>query len=74
MHIDETITLADLRAPLAAFWPVSGAKITGLCQQWDPTAGSPVFTVRGRYTTPGLDRVDAGVPVRLGDPAVRCDR
>jgi hypothetical protein len=25
VHIDETITLEDLRAPLAAFWPVSGA-------------------------------------------------
>ncbi len=53
MHVDETITLEDLRAPLAAFWPVSGAKIAGLCESWDAAKGSPVFTVRGRYTSQG---------------------
>jgi unsaturated chondroitin disaccharide hydrolase len=51
--IDETITLEDLREPLAAFWPVSGAKIAALCEGWDPADGSPVFTVRGRYTSQG---------------------
>jgi len=51
--IDETVTLEDLRAPLAAFWPVSGAKIAGLCETWDASKGSPVFTVRGRYTSQG---------------------
>jgi hypothetical protein len=53
VQIDETITLEDLRAPLAAFWPVSGARIAGLCEAWDPAGGSPVFTVRGRYTSQG---------------------
>jgi unsaturated chondroitin disaccharide hydrolase len=51
--IDETVSLEDLRAPLAAFWPVSGAKIAGLCESWDASKGSPVFTVRGRYTSQG---------------------
>jgi unsaturated chondroitin disaccharide hydrolase len=51
--IDETASLEDLRAPLAAFWPVSGAKIAGLSESWDAAKGSPVFTVRGRYTSQG---------------------
>ncbi len=53
MIIDLSITLDDLRAPLTAFWPVSGAKIAALCESWDPTKGSPVFTVRGRYSSQG---------------------
>lgn len=53
MIIDEAVTLEDLRAPLAAFWPASGAKIAGLCERWDPAKGSPVFTVRGQYTSQG---------------------
>ena len=39
-----------------------------------PAAGAPVFTVEGRYQRARLDRVDAGLPVRLGAPAVRRDR
>ena len=53
MIIDPSITLEDLREPLAAFWPTSGAKITALCARWDPREGSPVFTVAGRYTARG---------------------
>jgi hypothetical protein len=51
--IDSSVTLEDLRKPLASFWPVSGAKIASLCESWDPANGSPVFTVRGRYTGQG---------------------
>jgi unsaturated chondroitin disaccharide hydrolase len=51
--IDPTITLEHLRAPLAALWPVSGARIAALCESWDPAQGSPVFTVRGRYSSRG---------------------
>jgi hypothetical protein len=51
--IDTSVTLEDLRKSLASFWPVSGAKIAGLCESWDPANGSPVFTVRGRYTSQG---------------------
>ena len=53
MIIDSAITLEDLRKPLAAFWPISGAKIANLCASWDPAQGSPVFTVRGKYTSQG---------------------
>jgi len=51
--IDSSVTLEDLRKPLSAFWPLSGEKIASLCESWDPADGSPVFTVRGRYTSQG---------------------
>jgi unsaturated chondroitin disaccharide hydrolase len=51
--IDSSVTLDDLRNPLSGFWPVSGAKIASLCESWDPARGSPVFTIRGRYTSQG---------------------
>jgi len=51
--IDSSVTLADLRTPLERFWPVSGEKIARLCESWAPANGSPVFTVRGRYTSRG---------------------
>jgi unsaturated chondroitin disaccharide hydrolase len=51
--INSSVTLEDLRKPLASFWPVSGVKIANLCESWDPANGSPVFTVRGRYTSQG---------------------
>jgi len=53
MIVDETLTPEDLRSRLAAFWPVSGEKIAALSRAWDPRGGSPVFTVRGRYTSQG---------------------
>jgi hypothetical protein len=53
VRIDTAITPEHLRDRLAAFWPVSGAKIAGLCDAWDPANGSPVFTVRGQYTSQG---------------------
>jgi len=49
--IDPSIAAEDLRAPLAALWPLSGAKIVTLCETWNPANGSPVLTVRGRYTS-----------------------
>ena len=53
MIIDPSVTIEDLRRLLSDFWPVSGAKIANLCGSWDPAGGSPVFTVRGRYTGQG---------------------
>ena len=58
------------RAPVRTLRPEDRAGREAL----DPAAGTPVFTAAGRYTVARLDRVDAGIPVRLGDPAVRRDR
>jgi unsaturated chondroitin disaccharide hydrolase len=53
MNVDEAITPATLRASLEAFWPLSAEKVSELHRTWDPAAGSPVFTVRGRWTSQG---------------------
>jgi len=47
------LSLSDLRGPLAAFWPISAEKIARLCEVWNGADGSPVFTIRGRYTSQG---------------------
>jgi hypothetical protein len=53
IQIDPKLTPAALKAPLARFFKLSGEKILLLERQWDPAKGTPVFTVKGRYTTRG---------------------
>ncbi|MBN8215693.1 MAG: glycoside hydrolase family 88 protein [Spirochaetes bacterium] len=53
IHIDPKLTPASLKAPLARFFKVSGEKILLLDRVWDPAQGTPVFTVKGRYTARG---------------------
>lgn len=53
MHIDEDLTPADLLPQLADFWQLSGEKIDHLARTYDPLRGSPVFTVKGKYTAKG---------------------
>src|SRR5690606_7981966 len=35
------------------FWQLSGQKIRLISENFDPAIGSPVFTVKGKYTTRG---------------------
>ena len=53
MKIDYDITTGDLKEKLNHFWTVSGKKIKALDQEYDSSKGSPVFTVKGKYTTRG---------------------
>jgi hypothetical protein len=53
IEIGRDLSPTDLLPRLPAFWELSGAKIWALEAAWDPRHGSPVFTVRGRYTTRG---------------------
>jgi hypothetical protein len=53
MHIDTTLTPAALRDPVQRFLECARVKIHALNRRWDPADGSPVFTVRGQYTTRG---------------------
>ncbi len=53
MKIDTTLKPEDLKAKLARFWDVSGAKIELIEREYDPAKGSPVFTYDGKYTTRG---------------------
>jgi unsaturated chondroitin disaccharide hydrolase len=53
IHINTALLPADLSAKLRRFWAISAEKIRRIDQQYDATNGSPVFTVRGQYTTRG---------------------
>ncbi|PSR53189.1 glycosyl hydrolase [Adhaeribacter arboris] len=44
---------ADLQPLLQKFWELSGEKIKSIAQNYDTRQGSPVFTVKGQYTTRG---------------------
>ncbi|MGF1447837.1 MAG: glycosyl hydrolase [Opitutales bacterium] len=53
MKADLDLTPADLLPALERFWTVSAEKIRRLEATYDDAQGSPVYTVRGRYTTRG---------------------
>ncbi|MDQ6663287.1 MAG: glycosyl hydrolase [Acidobacteriota bacterium] len=53
MKIDNDLTPAALAPALQTFFQLSAAKIRGLDASWKPSAGAPVFTINGRYTSRG---------------------
>src|SRR6476620_11655763 len=53
MKINRSITAENLRGPLQRMFEVSGPKILALEKNWDSMRGTPVFTVKGKYTTRG---------------------
>ncbi|MGE3308355.1 MAG: glycosyl hydrolase [Limisphaerales bacterium] len=50
---DPTLTPARLVSPLERVFELSAEKILRLEKSWRPAQGTPVFTVRGRYTSRG---------------------
>ena len=53
MKINERLEPAHLASKITRLWELSGAKIEALEKSYDASRGSPVFTVRGVYTTRG---------------------
>ena len=53
MRVNMTLTPADLRKPVAKAFELAAAKSANLDRSWDTTQGTPVFTVKGKYTTRG---------------------
>jgi len=53
MKIDMKLSARAAGELLARFFAMAGPKIQRLHESWDHAKGSPVFTVRGRYTTRG---------------------
>jgi hypothetical protein len=53
IRVDESLRPADLRPGVARMWELSAGKIRDLEKSWNPADGSPVFTLRGRYTARG---------------------
>ena len=53
MLIDYRLKPSGLALLVKRFFLLSGKKILALEKAWDPTRGTPVFTVKGRYTSRG---------------------
>lgn len=53
MEIDFKIKPSDLKTGLDKFWQISAEKIDLIHNNYDSSKGSPVFTVKGKYTTRG---------------------
>jgi len=53
LKIDHGLIAADLEVKIRKLWEASAEKIRSIEAGADPAAGSPVFTVAGRYTSRG---------------------
>jgi hypothetical protein len=53
LNIDYNLTPSDLSVKLEKLWRLSGEKIMSIEKNYDTSQGSPVFTVKGQYTTRG---------------------
>jgi hypothetical protein len=53
MKIDLALDARSLADATRRVFELSAAKILRLSQRWDPALGTPVFTVRGEYTSRG---------------------
>lgn len=53
MKIDATLTPAKLQRKVARVFELAGQKIRAIDASWDSAKGTPVFTVKGRYTSRG---------------------
>jgi hypothetical protein len=53
IKINPTIQPSDLTTKLNRFWQLSGEKIKLIDNNYDDSKGSPVFTIKGKYTARG---------------------
>ena len=53
MQINATLTPQKLNRKTARVFDLAGRKIRAIDAAWDPSKGTPVFTVKGRYTSRG---------------------
>ena len=53
MQIDHSLTPAALRAPIERLFELSAEKISSIEKSWNPSQGTPVFTIDGKYTSRG---------------------
>jgi unsaturated chondroitin disaccharide hydrolase len=63
LKINATIQAHDLKDKLNRFWGLSAQKIMAIAREYDPSQGTPVFTVNGRYTTRGWTEWTQGFQV-----------
>src|SRR3954467_8380499 len=53
MKINASLTPEKLRRKTARVFELAGEKIRAIDAAWDPAKGTPVFTIKGRYTSRG---------------------
>jgi unsaturated chondroitin disaccharide hydrolase len=53
MKVNLKLTPGDLLAPIRRVFDLAAPKVRDLDRTWDTSAGTPVFTVQGRYTSRG---------------------
>jgi unsaturated chondroitin disaccharide hydrolase len=53
MKINATLTPAKLQKKITRLFELSGEKIDLVNKSWDPAQGTPVFTIKGKYTSRG---------------------
>jgi hypothetical protein len=53
ISINQRIQPSDLLSKLNTFWELSGSKIQLIDNKYDVSKGSPVFTIKGQYSTRG---------------------
>src|SRR3954463_12743029 len=53
IKIDRQLTAKKLVPRIERMFELSAAKILDLEKSWNPAKGTPVFTVKGKYTTRG---------------------
>src|SRR6185436_3723301 len=53
LKIQSQLTASKLVPRINRLFELSAAKILNLEKTWNPSAGTPVFTVRGKYTSRG---------------------
>lgn len=53
IRVDTSLRPADLLRQIHRLFDLSGRKIRALERSWDPIKGTPVFTIRGKWTSRG---------------------
>ena len=53
IKIDPSNTPASLKKPIEQMFDLSAGKIRSIERTWDSSRGTPVFTVKGKYTSRG---------------------
>jgi hypothetical protein len=65
IKINPDLKPSDLSRKLERLWELSAEKIHLIEKNYDASKGSPVFTIKGNYTTRGMDRMDPGISIRF---------
>lgn len=71
LKIDYNLTPSALDSLMGRFWELSAAKIRSIEDSWNPGDGSPVFTIKGKYTSRGWTEWTEGF--RFGSALLQFD-